>query len=99
MVASPFFATNANNAFILGGNASVISIAIATTLLAPNYRFFKHINRGIPLWVLTAIYILIDLAGVVNIGLPHIIAHLGGGLAGYIYVLFLRKGVDTGNKL
>jgi membrane associated rhomboid family serine protease len=96
MVASPFFATNANNAFILGGNASVISIAIATTLLAPNYRFFKHINRGIPLWVLTAIYILIDLAGVVNIGLPHIIAHLGGGLAGYIYVLFLRKGVDTG---
>jgi membrane associated rhomboid family serine protease len=49
---------------LLGANASVMAVAIAATMIAPNYRFFRDIRGGIPIWVLTIIYVAIDLAGV-----------------------------------
>jgi membrane associated rhomboid family serine protease len=45
-----------------GASAGVMAIAIATTTLAPHYRIFPMINGGIPLWVLTVVYLIIDLA-------------------------------------
>lgn len=47
---------------LLGASAGVMAIAIATTVLTPSYRFFPMINGGIPLWVITVIYVIIDLA-------------------------------------
>ena len=41
-----------------GANASVIAIAIAVTSVAPDYRIFPMINGGIPLWILTVLYLL-----------------------------------------
>ena len=51
---------------LLGGNAATMAVAVATTTLAPDYRFFRNLNGGIAIWVLTLIYILIDFAGVVG---------------------------------
>ncbi len=50
------------NATAIGASAGVMAIAIATTLTAPGYRLFPMINGGIPLGVLTAIYVISDLA-------------------------------------
>ncbi|MBC7848099.1 MAG: hypothetical protein H7Y31_00115 [Chitinophagaceae bacterium] len=72
-----------------------MAIAIATTLLAPNYRFFPMINGGIPLWVITAIYLIIDIAMIAddkNAG-GHI-SHIGGGIFGALFMLQFRKGRD-----
>jgi membrane associated rhomboid family serine protease len=82
------------SAGLIGANASVIAVAMATTVLAPNYRFFTQIRNGIPIWVLLAIYILIDFAGVANLGAAYSLSHLGGALAGFLFVVFLRKGKD-----
>ena len=79
---------------LLGANASVMAVAMATTTLEPNYRFFRQIRGGIPLWVLTALYILIDFAGVARLGAAYSLSHLGGALAGFLFVVFLRKGKD-----
>ncbi len=79
---------------LLGANASVMAVAVAATMIAPDYRFFRHIRGGIPIWVLTALYIIIDLAGVASQNTTHVIAHIGGAVAGLLFVLLLRRQVD-----
>lgn len=82
------------SAGLLGANAGVMAVAMATTTLSPEYRFFTQIRNGIPIWVLMGVYILIDFAGVANAGAAYSLSHLGGALAGFLFVIFLRKGKD-----
>ncbi len=77
-----------------GANASIMAIAVATTAMAPDYRFFKMLNGGIPIWVLTVLYIIIDFAGIGMGGASFHLAHLAGGLAGFLFIVSLRKGHD-----
>lgn len=79
---------------MMGGGAAVMAVALATTTLAPDYRLFPMINGGIPLWVLTLVFVAIDFAtlsgGNAGIGA----AHLSGGVMGFIFVKQLQKGRD-----
>jgi membrane associated rhomboid family serine protease len=79
---------------ISGANASIMAVAIATTALAPDYRFFRMLNGGIPIWILTLLYIVIDFAGVGTGGTAFHLAHFAGGLAGFLFIVSLRKGYD-----
>src|SRR6266550_1958839 len=47
-------------AVLAGANPAVIAVAVATTTVAPDYRIFPMINGGIPLWILTLVYLLIN---------------------------------------
>lgn len=78
--------------FMLGGNAGIMAIAIATTTLSPDYRLFRMLNGGIPLWILTVLYVIIDLSGTADSAQR--LAHLGGGLIGFLFVISLKKGYD-----
>lgn len=77
-----------------GASAGVMAIAIATTTLAPDYRIFPMLNGGIPLWVLTIIFVIIDFASITGSNGGGHIAHIGGGAIGFIFVLQLKKGRD-----
>ncbi|HXL55338.1 MAG TPA: rhomboid family intramembrane serine protease [Chitinophagaceae bacterium] len=77
-----------------GANAAILSVAVATTALAPDHRFFKMLNGGIPLWVITLLYVIIDFAGIAGAGAAYHIAHLAGGFIGFMFVFNLRKGKD-----
>ena len=79
---------------LLGGGAAVMAVAVATTSLAPDYRLFPMINGGIPLWVLTAVYVAIDYATLAGSSGGYAIAHLAGGTIGYVFVRQLRRGND-----
>jgi hypothetical protein len=86
--------------FMLGGNAGIMAMAVATTTLSPDYRLFRMLNGGIPLWILTLLYVIIDVAG--SQGMAQQLAHLGGGLIGFLFIVSLRNGYDWGlwmNKL
>jgi membrane associated rhomboid family serine protease len=73
----------------------VIAIAVAVTMIAPAYRIFPMIFGGIPLWILTAIYLVIDLASISLNNTPEYSAHLAGALTGFY--LSIRSGeVMTG---
>lgn len=81
----------------LGASAGVMGIAAAVTTLAPGYRIFPMINGGIPIWIMTVFYLIIDLAVIAqgsNTG-GHI-AHLAGALSGFLFIYFYRKGIDWG---
>jgi membrane associated rhomboid family serine protease len=79
---------------LLGANASVMAVAVAATMIAPNYRLFKDIRGGMPIWVLTLIYIAVDLAGVAQGPAPFAIAHIGGVFAGFLFVKMLKRNID-----
>jgi membrane associated rhomboid family serine protease len=83
-----------DSANLLGANVAVLAVAVAATMIAPNYRFFRHIRGGIPIWVLTVIYIAVDLAGVAAGPAAQAIAHIGGALGGFLFVILLKKGID-----
>lgn len=89
---SPELRGQVDYSFMYGGNAAIMAIAVATTTLAPDYRLFKMLNGGIPLWVLTVLYVIIDFAG--SGGLADHFAHLGGGLIGFLFVVSMKRGYD-----
>lgn len=80
----------------LGASAGVMAIAIGTTVLAPGYRIFPMINGGIPLWIITLIFVVIDLATIPYNNPGGHLAHLAGAGMGLVFVHQLRLGRDWG---
>ena len=71
---------------MMGGGSSVMAVAVATTTLAPDYRIFPMINGGIPLWVLTVVFVAIDFATIASGSSGMAVAHLAGGAVGFVYI-------------
>ena len=78
----------------IGASAGVMAIAIATTTLSPNFRIFPMMNGGIPLWVITMIFVIIDLATIPYNNPGGHIAHLAGAGMGFLFIVMLRRGRD-----
>ena len=78
----------------LGASSGVMAVAVATTLVSPNYKLFPMIGGGIPLWALTALYVISDLATVSISDTGNLIAHLAGAFTGFLFIAFLRMGYD-----
>lgn len=81
---------------LLGAGASVMAVAAATTALAPTYRLFPLIGGGIPLWVLTAVYMLIDIGSIGSAQWIVSVGHLLAAAIGYVYIQQLQRGKDWG---
>ena len=80
--------------FLHDANAATMAVAVATTALVPDYRFFRMLNGGIPIWVLTLLYVIIDFTGVAGLSAAYNISHLAGAFIGFMFVFSLRKGND-----
>lgn len=80
---------------LVGAGAAVMGLAIAVTTLSPDYRLFPMLANGIPLWVVTAIFVILDLSAIASS--PNLLmAHAAAAVAGFLYVHLLRSGRDTG---
>jgi hypothetical protein len=81
---------------IMGAGSSVVGIAVATTVLAPRYKLFPLVSGGIPLWVLTLVFLVLDFSTAAAV--PSIlISHLIAALVGFGYMKLLQKGTNTGD--
>jgi membrane associated rhomboid family serine protease len=78
----------------IGASAGIMAIAVATTMIAPDFRFFPFINGGIPLWVITLIYVIIDFAQIPYSNYGGHIAHLAGATMGFLFIYLMRRGHD-----
>ena len=92
----PALSHSAPNMTMMGGGASVMAVAVATTTLTPGYRIFPLLNGGIPLWVLTLIFIAIDFGTIASVSGATAIAHLAGGLMGFIFIKQLQQNRNMG---
>lgn len=94
----PMLVPTVPSSALMGASSGVMAVVVASTVLAPDYRIFPMINGGFPLWVLTVVYLIIDLAqlaGAKNSGGEYL-AHLAGAGIGFMYIYHLRRNRDLG---
>ena len=63
---------------LAGANCSIAAVAVATTVVSPDYRIFPMISGGIPIWILTLVFMLLNFSGIGNGDMPTYIAYAGG---------------------
>src|SRR5258708_8170070 len=90
----PGLHAEASLARLAGANAAIMAVAIATTTVAPDYRIFPMINGGIPLWILTIIFLLVNFSSIGHGDSGAYIASLSGAGAGWFFIFCLRRGYD-----
>ena len=78
---------------LMGGAPAVMAVAIATTTLAPRYKIYPFLSGGIPIWILTALYVAINLAAASG-NISILFANIGGGLMGFVFIWQLQRGYD-----
>jgi len=81
---------------IMGAGASIVGIAVATTVLAPKYKLFPLLNGGIPLWVLTLIFLVLDFS-TASVVPSILISHIIAALVGFGYMKLLQNGTNAGD--
>ena len=90
----PAFA-EAKGGYMLGASAGVNALVLASATLMPDYTVYLILIGPVRLKYIALFYLVIDFAGVasfVNTG-GHI-AHIGGALFGFLFVVLLRNGTD-----
>ena len=80
----------------IGASAGIMAIAVAATFIAPGYRIFPMLGGGIPLWVITMIYAIVDLATIPSSNTGGHVAHLAGAFTGFLFMFSFRRGYDWG---
>lgn len=94
----PALQMNSTNFFSAeGASFAVMAIVVATTVLAPMYKIFPFIGNGIPLFVLTLIYIGFNAIGMISVNTAYFLGFIGAAAIGYIYIKQLQNGNDWGN--
>ena len=92
----PSMHANAEAYSLMGAGTSVMAVAIAVTTLTPTFRIMPMLNGGIPLWVITLIFVAIDF-GTIGLANPAVAAaHVASGLTGFFFVYQLKRGNDIG---
>jgi hypothetical protein len=64
--------------------------------LIPNHKLLTNIGNGFSLWILGIVYLLLQGYLLVDAPIATTIAIVIGGLFGFVYVMFLKKGYDLG---
>jgi hypothetical protein len=94
MYTIPVFTAHISTWYLAGSQTGTAALAVAVTTLSPNYRLFRHLGKGIPVWVLTGLYILINLIYAFTLTRAESFAVLGSGLTGFLFVVLLKRGKD-----
>jgi membrane associated rhomboid family serine protease len=84
---------------ILGASASVMAIVVATATLVPNYTIFLMFLGPVKLKWIAIFYVVLDFLSIAGPNAGGEIAHLGGALAGFIYIKQLQRGNNLGESI
>jgi membrane associated rhomboid family serine protease len=79
-----------------GASAAVSAIFVAIATKIPRYAFNLRFIGSVELWVLAAIWVVLNILQIVNVDNGPSIAHLGGAVFGFIYSKQLSAGNDIG---
>jgi membrane associated rhomboid family serine protease len=95
----PVFTDQVDSSVAIGASASVIAVVIGIAAYVPNYTIqFFLLGRIRIIYVALAIFILTSIMDFPdNSGGK--LAHIGGALFGYLYILNMRKGRDIGKGI
>ncbi|MGE0089483.1 MAG: rhomboid family intramembrane serine protease [Bacteroidales bacterium] len=88
----PVFADILPVSYALGASASVIAIVIAVSVYAPNHTIHLLFIGPVRLKYIALITILIDIISIASTNAGGHLAHLGGAMFGYFYIVQLKRG-------
>jgi len=80
-----------------GASAAVFAVMVAAATLLPNYTFHLLLIGPVKIKYIAAFWILISLVGLMGDNAGGQMAHLGGAIIGYIFIIQLNKGRDIGS--
>ena len=89
----PQYSTVSSSITYSGATASILGVAFAATVISPQYRLFPMIGGGIPLWLLTLGFLIIDLASI-SASSYMFFVHGVAGLTGFLFAKSLLAGRD-----
>ena len=90
----PYFEPMARNSWLMGASASVLAIVVAMAFYIPDYKINLLFLGAVSLKYIALFTVLLDLLSITSSNAGGHIAHLGGALIGYLFVVRLRKGKD-----
>jgi len=95
----PAFTDQVETSVALGASASVMAVVMAIAAYVPNYTVnLFMLGRIRIIYVALTIFVLTSVMDFsVNSGGK--LAHIGGAIFGYIYILRMKKGRDTGKAI
>jgi membrane associated rhomboid family serine protease len=98
----PVFMPKVEMSYMLGASASVFAIVFAAVTLSPDYEVRLLLFGVVRIKYIALIALVLDIINIPNGNAGGYIAHLGGALAGFLYIKTLRSGFDLSkpfNKL
>ncbi|MCH5599632.1 rhomboid family intramembrane serine protease [Niabella ginsengisoli] len=84
----------AESQYFLGSGAAILAVCTAATTICPNYKIFPMLGGGISLWILSIVYLAIDMATLPANGPALYVANIAGAVAGFLFIFLLRRGMD-----
>ncbi len=88
----PVFSNILPMSYALGASASVIAIVIAVSVYAPNFKVNLLFFGPVALKYIAIVTIILDILSIASSNAGGHIAHLGGALLGYFYIVQMKKG-------
>ena len=95
----PVFSHMVSDSRLLGASASVIAIVTALAVHAPNHSLHLMFIGPVKMKYIALISVLMYVIGISSTNAGGNLAHLGGAFWGVIYVLQLRRGIDSGKSV
>jgi len=90
----PYYAPVLHQSLLLGASASIMAIIVATAVRSPNMQMQLLLLGNIKLKYIATAIVLMSFFGITSDNGGGQLAHLGGALAGYLFVVSLQQGVD-----
>jgi len=81
---------------IMGAQVGVMALAMTVVSLSPQYRLLKNIGKGIPVWILVLVYLIIQALSLEQANFTLLVCYLVAASTGLLYVMLLNKGNDLG---
>lgn len=90
----PYFQPAANNSYLLGASASVYAIVVAIALYKPHQEIALMLVGRVKLIYLVYAMIVMDLLLITSENAGGHIAHIGGAISGWGFIVCFKKGID-----
>ena len=95
----PYYAPLLRQSLLLGASGSIMAIILATAFRSPNMEMQIVFLGSVKLKYIAIFYVLTSFFGITSSNGGGQLAHLGGALAGYLFVVSLRQGKDLTSGL
>jgi len=90
----PYFYSAIDNSVLLGASGSIMAIILAVATKSPNMEMRMLFVGNVKLKYIAAFVVLTSFFGITSNNAGGEIAHLGGALTGYFFIVSLRQGRD-----